>query len=727
MPPSASRRILCLNCNACINTFRRYLVNELSTRVVSLLSEWVSPVIITQEDYICEPCNELLMRSINQQLPTSGDGAPTSGSSRPGRRQVCSICGRSTVNRQSHAIVIDSPSEQLKQINSVIQTRIAPRQISSSDRICHACWTSCKRAATRIEHADDGRGVATTEEVQVDTDNSEIMTAEPVHESLDQPSVVTPNEITLENYRRAANTASHCLFPQYQFVPVPSLFFIGRNGTPLEVVCAGVQPSNLATRIDRILEEHFKDKQVSPSPVQPSTSSSDILEAAGLHEQESASVQDIAPPPGFPPLAEQRPPPGFPLMTEQTPPGFPPMREQAPPPGFPPMRDSPNVREQTVSFVQTESAALSRQVEKPKEPDSVSSSPRAKIQKIDPEARPLTPEYDIVCDGDVCVRRPRTKPDEPGPSQAPTPSLPHAPADDKVELPSTESGGSIEEKMERAKELIEARRREKADKEKELEKEKEMERRAAGKGVAELKRWQADQELKQIQEERRREKMENNLARQRILEQIAQDRLERRARDVPPAQPQPSVQATPTAGDGGTRARIQFKLPDGTSHTAHFDADGTLAEVQRYVADNLQLSTSSFALWTAFPRRELTEAESSLRGLQLAPSAALLVLPRRMSPVVARPSPVASLITFFTQLFTTMILEPSQQLLIWLRTRLFPPPAPRVTSPQSGAPGPAPGPPAPGARRRGNIHRLPSDRAADDDNNTWNGNSTQQM
>ncbi|XP_045451013.1 uncharacterized protein LOC123659894 [Melitaea cinxia] len=148
MPPSAnSRRILCINCNVCLNTFRRYLVHELNTRVISLLSEWLSPVIITEEDYICEPCKELLMRSINQQLATSCDGAQASGSSQLGRRQVCSLCGRSILKRQSHSIVFDNPSEEQRQINTVIQTRIAPRQISSSDRICHSCWMSCKRAA----------------------------------------------------------------------------------------------------------------------------------------------------------------------------------------------------------------------------------------------------------------------------------------------------------------------------------------------------------------------------------------------------------------------------------------------------------------------------------------------------------------------------------------------------------------------------------------------------
>ncbi|KAF9420671.1 hypothetical protein HW555_003218 [Spodoptera exigua] len=453
----------------------------------------------------------------------------------------------------------------------------------------------------------------------------------------------------------------------YQFVPVPSLFFIGRNGMPLEVVCAGVQPSNLAVRIDRILEQHFKDKQPSPTGAQP------------------AAQEPVQPP------------------TSST-----------------NIHGSTDVKDQTVNFVQAETAALvSQTAEAPKQvnDDLASGSPPPKIPKTAQETKPLTPD-DMECDGDVCVRR-APKADEPGPSQAPTPSLSSPPASAQApEVATTESLGSIEEKMERAKELIEARRREKADKEKELEKEKEMERRAQGKGVAELKRWQADQELKQIQEERRREKMENNLARQRILEQIAQDRRERRARDAPPPAPTPATvppQTTPTSGDAGRGARIQFKLPDGTSHTAHFDADGTLGD----------LSTSSFALWTAFPRRELTDAEASLRGLQLAPSAALLVLPRRTTPTVARPSAVASIITFFTQLFTTMILEPSQTLLVWLRTRLFPPPATSPRTPR--APSPAPPAPPGGVRRRGNIHRLPSDRAPDDDNNTWNGNSTQQM
>uniref|UniRef100_S4PBN0 UBX domain-containing protein 4 n=2 Tax=Pararge aegeria TaxID=116150 RepID=S4PBN0_9NEOP len=256
-----------------------------------------------------------------------------------------------------------------------------------------------------------------------------------------------------------------------------------------------------------------------------------------------------------------------------------------------------------------------------------------------------------------------------------------------------------------------------------------MDRRAVGQGVAELKKWQADQEMKQIQEERKREKKENNLARQRILEQIAQDRAERKAREQPLPAPSAPAQVVPpsSVGDSSGRARVQFKLPDGEAHTAHFDVTATLADVQRYVAENLQLTRSTFSLWTAFPRRELTEVDATLQELQLAPSAALLVLQRRTETVAATPNMFASIITFFTQIFTSMVLDPSYQLYSWLRSRFFPAPANRPITPNPPTNPPAhPTNPA-GIRRRGNIHRVTTDRADDDDNNTWNGNSTQQM
>ncbi|KAL4706239.1 hypothetical protein ACJJTC_017406 [Scirpophaga incertulas] len=400
----------------------------------------------------------------------------------------------------------------------------------------------------------------------------------------------------------------------YQFVPVPSLFFIGRNGTPLEVVCAGVLAPSLSQRIDRILQVHNKGKEpeaesVLQSTVQPSTSSQSI-------------------------------------------------------------------REQTVCLLQSEGGSQVQPASKAT-PDSVRpdtpSEPAAKIQKTDhQEASKPAQKYEIVCDGDVCMRRPIvTDEEEAGPSCSSTNETTAQPA-------AEETTASIEQRLDRAKELIEAKKREQAAKEKELEKQKELERRSQGQGVVELKKWQADQELKQMQEERKREKLENNLARQRILEQIAQDRAERRARDLPAhtappcsegSEQQPTIvvlraaaavpasrparraasssrpvsgsssraacccrgacvppcsagsEQQPTtsrpvsvaavavgccelsvsvlvaaagagagAGSGAGRARVQFKLPDGASHTAHFDADDTVADLHRYITDHLNVS-----------------------------------------------------------------------------------------------------------------------------------------
>ncbi|XP_053621558.1 UBX domain-containing protein 4 isoform X1 [Plodia interpunctella] len=489
-----------------------------------------------------------------------------------------------------------------------------------------------------------------------------------------------------------SGTTNYTHFAQiYQFVPVPSLFFIGRNGTPLEVVCAGVQPANLATRIDRILEEHHKEK---PS-VQPSTSSQSIKETSS---PQTSAQTPAAPTPAAPTPAAPTPATATPAIP-------------TPAPAIP-------VTPTPAKFTP----------EKPEETPDDTSEPAAKVQKTHHETK-SGQQYTVVCDGDVCVRQP-TAPDQPGPSQ------PTA----KASAPeSVQSEASIEEKLERAKELIEAKRREKAAQEKELEKQKEMERRNTGQGVAELKRWQAEQEMKQIQEERKREKLENNMARQRILEQIAQDRAERRARDFVPTvqQTAPVAPVTPatvaaaggaaTSGDNA-RARIQFKLPDGSSHTAQFPADSKLSDVTRYIADNLQMSESQISLWTAFPRQELQTASASLRALQLAPSAALLVRARRPAPA----PPLAGLVAFVTQFFTSFILEPTQQFYTWLCSRLFPP---AIGGAPGGAPGDAPRPPPegprgsppPGLRKRGNIHRLPGERPGEDDNNTWNGNSTQQM
>jgi hypothetical protein len=51
-----------------------------------------------------------------------------------------------------------------------------------------------------------------------------------------------------------------------------------------------------------------------------------------------------------------------------------------------------------------------------------------------------------------------------------------------------------------------------------------MERRKIGQEVQKLRRWQQDQELKNLKEERQKAKAEEAAARERVLKQIAEDR-----------------------------------------------------------------------------------------------------------------------------------------------------------------------------------------------------------
>lgn len=162
---------------------------------------------------------------------------------------------------------------------------------------------------------------------------------------------------------------------------------------------------------------------------------------------------------------------------------------------------------------------------------------------------------------------------------------------------------------------------------------KEIERRQVGQNVQKLKRWQEDQELKNLMEEREKEKREKQVARERILAQIAQDKAERAAKFPNAPQPQPQSEASPqpvkrTVTDM-SRARLQFKSPDGSSHAHDFPSSDTLQTVRNYIAANLKLPFSNYVLSTAFPRREFTNNNDSetLADLGLAPNAVVLILP----------------------------------------------------------------------------------------------------
>ncbi|EPY87701.1 hypothetical protein CB1_000226002 [Camelus ferus] len=127
---------------------------------------------------------------------------------------------------------------------------------------------------------------------------------------------------------------------------------------------------------------------------------------------------------------------------------------------------------------------------------------------------------------------------------------------------------------------------------------KEIERRKTGKEMLDYKRKQEEELTKRMLEERNREKAEDRAARERIKQQIALDRAERAARF---AKTKEEVEAAKAAAlltkqaemeikrDSSTRerstvARIQFRLPDGSSFTNQFPSDAPLEEARQFAA-----------------------------------------------------------------------------------------------------------------------------------------------
>ncbi|XP_059613095.1 UBX domain-containing protein 4 isoform X2 [Phlebotomus argentipes] len=326
---------------------------------------------------------------------------------------------------------------------------------------------------------------------------------------------------------------------------------------------------------------------------------------------------------------------------------------------------------------------------------------------------------------------------------------------------------SAEEKLNRAKEMLEKKRKEKEAEEARAEREKEIQRRRQGQDVASLKKWQEEQEIKQLREDRMKEKKEAAEARKKILEQIEQDKLERAQRFAPvvPKSPPlaPMEEHNYAAADNSDTSRIQFKTPSGGTEIHVFASTDQFATVHSFVQTELLSGSgiTDFALATTFPRKEFSQEHYSqtLSELRLTPTAVLLILPRGRgvsgggvgSTQVATTSAGRTAIHFFTSLFWSFF-TPVMSVLSYMRNWVFPRQdqgqqkraAEDQISDHDAAkrrnlefPGdsrdgqqPSTSKSAEAAYRRlgsSNIHRLHDKKDSDDENNTWNGNSTQQM
>ncbi|NXE74536.1 UBXN4 protein, partial [Cochlearius cochlearius] len=313
-------------------------------------------------------------------------------------------------------------------------------------------------------------------------------------------------------------------------------------------------------------------------------------------------------------------------------------------------------------------------------------------------------------------------------------------------------------KVERITKKLEERREEKRKEEEQKEIKKEIERRRTGKEMLEYKRRQEEELTKRMLEERDREKAEEKAARERIRQQIAMDRAERAARFAKSKEEaeaakaaalqakQAELEARKEASqrERSAIARIQFRLPDGSSFTNQFPSEARLEEARQFAAQTVGNAYGNFSLATMFPRREFTKEDygKKLLELELAPSASVVLLPAGRPATAVVQASGGDLWKFLGT-----ILYPLLAVWRFISNFLFTSPPPSQSAVRSAHPQDHPHPStSSGAeqsrqavrkrvvekrgedfKKEGKIYRLRTQDDGEDENNTWNGNSTQQM
>ncbi|NWY52614.1 UBXN4 protein, partial [Chionis minor] len=313
-------------------------------------------------------------------------------------------------------------------------------------------------------------------------------------------------------------------------------------------------------------------------------------------------------------------------------------------------------------------------------------------------------------------------------------------------------------KVERITKKLEERREEKRKEEEQKEIKKEIERRKTGKEMLEYKRRQEEELTKRMLEERNREKAEEKAARERIRQQIAMDRAERAARFAKSKEEaeaakaaalqakQAEIEARKEASqkERSAIARIQFRLPDGSSFTNQFPSEARLEEARQFAAQTVGNAYGNFSLATMFPRREFTKEDygKKLLELELAPSASVVLLPAGRPATSVVQASGSGLWKFLGT-----ILYPLLAVWRFISNFLFTSPPPSQSTVRSAHQQDHSNPPASGSveqsrqavrkrvvekrgedfKKEGKIYRLRTQDDGEDENNTWNGNSTQQM
>jgi len=191
------------------------------------------------------------------------------------------------------------------------------------------------------------------------------------------------------------------------------------------------------------------------------------------------------------------------------------------------------------------------------------------------------------------------------------------------------------EQLKKIEELMKQKRIEREEKEKADQLEQEKRRIQSGKELGSIRKKLEDEAMKKIAEERRREKEDEKKARQRVIAQIEQDKLDRKinfASSSPAASAtspptQTPVQVVSSVPKDYKETRLQIRLTNGSTLTHTFGTKEQLASVRLFIEMNRTDGNGNFKLQTNFPRKVFTEEEyeKPLDVLGLVPSAVVIV------------------------------------------------------------------------------------------------------
>lgn len=168
---------------------------------------------------------------------------------------------------------------------------------------------------------------------------------------------------------------------------------------------------------------------------------------------------------------------------------------------------------------------------------------------------------------------------------------------------------------------LKQRRLEREAREKQEELEREKNRIRSGKEILEAKKKQEEIEIKKLVDQKKREKEEERLARQRVKEQIEQDKQMRKAKyggqvetTIPVVQEPPSK---PVTAIDYSEVKLQIRLTDGKILSQTFSAKEPLSAVRLYVEMNRTDQPGAFSLMTSYPRKifSMEDYEKPLNSL----------------------------------------------------------------------------------------------------------------